>query len=122
FDGPARPALVDFDALRISFGEPAGYEVRVLELNGPKPVAQMHTRSEAPKGAKAERAGALEVAVDQIVEVAIPFACLEVSVDQPIQFWIELLQGGQSRDRAPREGTINLTCPSPDFEQIMWDV
>ena len=60
--------------------------------------------------------------VDQIVEVAIPLECLKVRVDQPIQFFIELLQGGQSRDRAPREGTINLTCPSPDFEQIMWDV
>jgi hypothetical protein len=45
-----------------------------------------------------------------------------VIVDQPIQFFVELLQGGQSRERAPREGTINLTCPSPHFEQIMWDV
>ena len=39
-----------------------------------------------------------------------------------MQFFVELLQDGQSRDRAPREGTIALTRPSPDFEQIMWDV
>jgi hypothetical protein len=32
------------------------------------------------------------------------------------------LEGRQSRDRAPREGTINLTCPSANFEQIMWNV
>jgi hypothetical protein len=56
------------------------------------------------------------------VELSIPFERLGVTVDQPIHFFCELLEGQQSRDRAPREGTINLTCPSPHFEQIMWDV
>ena len=56
------------------------------------------------------------------VELAVPFVQLGLSVDQPIQFCVEVLQGGQSRDRAPREGSINLACPSPDFERIMWDV
>ena len=64
----------------------------------------------------------LQVGVDQIVELAIPFARLGLSADQPIQFYVELLEGRQSRDRAPREGTINLACPSPNFEQIMWNV
>ena len=124
FDGPARVALADFDALRIHFTEPAGCEVRVTELSGSSPVAQIQTRSETTKGAvlMAEAAAPVEVGIDQIVELAIPFERLQVHVDQPIQFFIELLRGGQSRDRAPREGTINLTCPSPDFEQIMWDV
>ena len=27
---------------------------------------------------------------------------------------------GQSLDRAPREGAIELTVPPPDFERIMW--
>ena len=31
-------------------------------------------------------------------------------------------RGRSGRDRAPREGSINLTCPLPDFEQAMWDV
>jgi hypothetical protein len=60
--------------------------------------------------------------VDQIVEVAIPFDTLGVKVNQPVQFFVELLQGAQSRDRAPRDGAIHLTRPSPYFEQIMWDV
>ena len=47
---------------------------------------------------------------------------LGVKVDQAIQFYVDLLEGGQSRDRAPREGTIDLRCPSADFERIMWDV
>ncbi len=52
----------------------------------------------------------------------MPFDALGVEVDQPLQFFVELLRDGQSHDRAPREGAIVLTRPSPDFEQIMWDV
>jgi hypothetical protein len=124
FDDPARATLADFDAVRIGFAEPAGFEVCVTDLSSPRPVAQIHTRAEAARGTapRSDAVALLEVGIDQIVELAIPFERLKVSVDQPIQFFIELLQGGQSRDRAPREGTINLSCPSPDFEQIMWDV
>jgi alpha-amylase/alpha-mannosidase (GH57 family) len=123
FDGPARDALMDFDALSIGFVEPAGYEVRVTDLARSKPNVRFHARPQATsETGRAEPTGHLEVGVDQILEVAIPFASLNISVDQPIQFFVELLQGGQSSDRAPREGTINLTCPSADFEQINWDV
>jgi hypothetical protein len=71
---------------------------------------------------KALEAPDVRIGLDQIFELAVPFARLGVKVDQPVHFFVELLAGSQSRDRAPREGTINLTCPSPDFEQIMWDV
>jgi hypothetical protein len=62
------------------------------------------------------------VGIDQIAEVAIPFDLLGVEVDAHLQFFVELLQGGQGRDRAPRDGTIVLTRPSADFERIMWQV
>ena len=64
----------------------------------------------------------VQVGIDQIAEMAIPFERLGVKVDQPLQFFVELLQDKQSRDRAPREGSITMARPSPDFEQIMWDV
>src|SRR5262249_45196277 len=67
-------------------------------------------------------AAGLEVGIDQIVEVAIPWEALDVRTDEPVDFAVEGLEGTQSRDRAPREGTIHLTRPSEDFEQIMWDV
>jgi hypothetical protein len=66
-------------------------------------------------------AAGVRVGVDQIVELAVPFDALGLKVGQPVQFAVELLQGSQSRDRAPREGAIYLTRPSPDFENIMWD-
>jgi alpha-amylase/alpha-mannosidase (GH57 family) len=148
FDRPARQALADYDGLRIGFAEPAGWEV-LLTRPGPVPDA---VRTEAPltpgepmttlapprpaEGATSwavavrcladagepHEAAGVRAGVDRIVEVAVPFAVLGVKVGQPIQFAVEVLQGTQSRDRAPREGTIYLTCPSPDFEHIMWDV
>ncbi len=120
FDGPAREALADFDAVRVGFAEPAGWEVLVTDLTAAQATAQLcHEGAPRLPGA---RDPALRVAVDRILELAVPFALLLVKPEQPVQFFVELRQGTQSRDRAPREGTIHLTCPSADFEQKMWDV
>jgi hypothetical protein len=112
-DGKAGTVLADFDRLRIGFVEPAGHDVLVTP-------SSLNVRLQS-RGKTADATG-IEVAIDHIVEAAIPFERLGVAVDQPIQFFVELYEGQQSRDRAPREGTISLLCPSPDFEQIMWDV
>jgi alpha-amylase/alpha-mannosidase (GH57 family) len=132
-DRPAREALVEYDALRITFVEPAGWELILArpgasitggptegQTIGPNPLNLylcQRVEGSEPRQAAGARAG-----VDQIVEVAVPFEVLGLKVDQPIQFFVELLQGTQSRDRAPLEGTIQFSRPSPYFEQIMWDV
>jgi alpha-amylase/alpha-mannosidase (GH57 family) len=115
-DRPARSALADYDVWRVGFIEPAGFEARVYQPGRPSQRAEL-----LREGRLVEAAG-LAAAVDQIAEMAVPFDRLGVAVDGPVQFFVELLQGGQSRDRAPREGTIALARPSRDFEQIMWDV
>jgi alpha-amylase/alpha-mannosidase (GH57 family) len=116
FDHPARTVLADFDTLRIFFVEPPGRELLVeVPATAKQELRLLHDR-------QVVTAPDIRIGLDQIVEIAIPFDRLGVRVDQPIQFFVELLEGRQSRDRAPREGTINLTCPSPDFEQVMWDV
>jgi hypothetical protein len=116
-DTPARAALADYDVLRVGFLEPHGFELLVTPARGMEPahwqLRREGVRIDAPD---------VEVGIDQIAEIAIPFARLGVKMDQPVQFHVELLQETQSRDRAPREGVISLQCPSPDFEQIMWDV
>jgi len=114
-EGPARSVLPEFDLLRIGFSEPPGYEVRLLHPAQPEQRLELwHGSAPVP--------ATLEIGLDQIVELAIPFAALKVHTDEPVQFYVELYEQGQSRDRAPREGVIALTCPSPHFEQIMWDV
>ena len=106
--------------VRIGFAEPSGWEVHVTDLTAARPSAQFWHEG-APR-LPASREPGLRVGLDCILELAVPFALLLVKPHQPVQFFVELRQGTQSRDRAPREGAIHLTCPSPDFEQIMWDV
>jgi alpha-amylase/alpha-mannosidase (GH57 family) len=115
-DRAARSALADYDVWRVGFIEPAGFEVRVYQPGRPG------QRAELLREGRLVEAEGLAAAVDQIAEMAVPFDRLGVAVDGPVQFFVELLQSGQSRDRAPREGTIALARPSRDFEQIMWDV
>jgi hypothetical protein len=117
FEQPARQALLPFDTLRIGFEEPAEFELRVEHPSRPTQEVQWHTlgsRKPLPVGTA--------VGIDRIAEFALPFAALEVEYDAPLQLFVELFEAGQSRDRAPREGNIQLRRPSPDFEQIMWDV
>jgi hypothetical protein len=115
-DGPARPALADVDALRIGFLEPAGWELLVKHPGQPaQSVELLHEdRLIAAPG--------LEWGIAQIAEVAIPFDALGVAIGAPVHFFVELLEDHHSRDRAPREGSINLTRPTANFERIMWDV
>jgi alpha-amylase/alpha-mannosidase (GH57 family) len=134
-DGPARQVLTVFDSLRLGFVEPAGCDLYIRHPAAPQQQLEWVASRPGVRGPESETNGTpaaasdsgslppgIEVGIDQIVEIAIPFTALGVKVDQPMHFFVELLEGNQSRDRAPRVGTINLNCPSPDFERIMWDV
>jgi alpha-amylase/alpha-mannosidase (GH57 family) len=122
FQGPARVKLADFEAMRIRFEEPAEIDVMITGLSGPKPEALLLKEGRLPPMRASGESGRVQVGIDKVAEVAIPFEQIGVTANQPIQFFVELIEAGQSRDRAPREGVISFTCPSPDFERIMWDV
>jgi hypothetical protein len=115
-EGPARAALAGFDTLRVGFVEPPGFEVRIDEPGRPGQAVRLL------RGGDPAEAPGLEAGIDQIAEVAVPFDALGAAVGAAVHFFADVLEGSQSRDRAPREGTINLTRPSPDFARIMWHV
>jgi len=117
----ANLALANAEELRFVFVEPAGYELRVSQPGRPgQKVALLHRgETVADNITSAYR---VQAAIEYIVEAGIPFDLLGVAVEQPVSFFLEVLEDGQSKDRAPRDGAIALTRPSPDFEQIMWDV
>jgi len=102
------------EELRIGFVEPSGYVLRIWRPGQSDFLAQLfHDNSLIPQAK-------IEYAVDHIVELTVNFADLGVKPDSPIQMYVEVLGAKQSLDRAPREGMIELTVPSADFEKIMW--
>jgi len=112
--GPARERLGEAGRVRIGFIEPTGVEIEVERLGGFKPVATVR-RGGQP-------VGIAEVAVGKIFELAAPFSTLGLAPGDPIKFYIEVVDGDRSLDRAPREGVLELSVPGPDFERIHWQV
>jgi len=94
--------------------QPARHRVRVLR-------AQDHALPVCAFG-PVNHGAAVEVPAGLILEVAVPYADLKRKPEEPIHMFLEAFQGGQSVDRAPREGAIESIVPSPDFEMIMWQV
>jgi len=115
FDQPAKNALPSFDVLRIAFEEPGDCELRIEHPGKPAQSWNWYAQGQ-PVPAD------IAVGIDRIAECAIPFDLIGAGMNQPVQFFVELLESKQSRDRAPRGGTIAFTRPALEFESIMWDV
>ena len=115
--GPAADRLAEVDRLRIGFVDPAEREVVVVQPSRERPLGYLNR-----SGRPAENGTTVTAAAGAILEMAVPFERLELKPGDPIRFYVELLRGESSVDRAPREGVFELTTPSPDFERIMWQV
>ncbi len=117
FDQAAREALANYETLCIRFEEPCGCDMRIFHPGKP-----MQSWKWYAEGTPTEAGATIEVAIDRIVECAIPFELIGARAGQSVQFCVELLESEQSRDRAPREGTIAFVRPPAEFESMMWDV
>lgn len=106
--------LAGVEQLRVRFHEPAGYELRVTGLNAGQPRAKLYLDDKPCPKAKAE------VAVGPILEASVRLADLDRKANDPVHFAIEANAKKSSLDRAPREGSIELRCPTEDFELVMW--
>jgi hypothetical protein len=102
---------------RIGFVDPADWEIVVQNPSLPRPTAYLNHG-----GQLSSNGNTVEVATAKILELAVPFGRLGLKAGEPIRFYVELLGGDASLDRAPREGIFELAVPTPDFERIMWQV
>ena len=100
------------DELRIRFVEPEGLELTVTGFG------------EASLTVTLDDAGmtAGHAAIGQVFELSVLLSALDAQPGSVLKFFIELFAKGQSGDRAPRETTLELTVPPPEFEQILWQV
>ena len=112
----AAEALAGLDAVRVRFQQPEGVEIRVPGLgpdsDGPTPAV---FRDGEPVDGASPRAG-----LGDIFELVVPLADLGVEPGDPVHFSVEVVKGDASEDRAPREGSIRLQCPTADFERERW--
>jgi hypothetical protein len=115
--GTARERLAEGSSLRIGFVDPHDWEIVVETPSAPRPVAYINHA-----GQTSSNGTTVEVATGRILELAVPFGRLGLKARDPIRFYVEILSGDSSLDRAPREGIFELTVPTPDFERIMWQV
>jgi len=115
-DRAVRESLAEVDTLRIAFLEPPGFELLIAHPGWHEPILQLYHNDVPVSLSRVEAAG------DAILEIGIPWASLSLAANAPVQFYVELLQNDQSIERTPHEGVIETFVPSPDFEQIMWQV
>ena len=114
--GSVADRLANVDAVRIAFFEPAGFELLITHPASAQPIWQFYHRDVAVAES------GVEAAADSILELAIPFTSLATSTDEPVSFYVELLGDEQVIERIPREGAIETTVPSQEYELIMWQV
>ncbi len=63
---------------------------------------------------------ALQGAAKKIIELAIPFKDLKVTIGDEIQFWMFMKKGDRELERCPRQGPVTLTVPDEAFAAINW--
>ena len=101
------------DELRVRFQEPAQTEIRIRGFEPQTPTAVLYRNQKDVSRAK------VEVAVDKVLELAVTLEDLNLKEGDRVSFFLDGLSKNRSIDRAPQEGLIELTVPSPDFELFM---
>ncbi len=61
-----------------------------------------------------------EVAMQDVLEIAIPFKDINAKEKDELNLYIAVLKGEEEIERCPWRGYISITVPTPDFEAIMW--
>ncbi|MCA8996223.1 MAG: hypothetical protein KDA80_04540 [Planctomycetaceae bacterium] len=101
---------------QVRFIEPYGTEIRVPLQAAPTGTPHVFVDGKKITG------GAGEYAVNKTLEVAVPWAAMEMKIGQQLNFAVELVRDGEGIERVPSEGTIDLTVPPADFEMYNWQV
>jgi alpha-amylase/alpha-mannosidase (GH57 family) len=115
--GTMRDLLARGVELRIRFLKPAG--VRVVIPPGGTDV-RLEQRGAADAEWRPRGCAGLTAAVDRILEVRIPFACLGSQARERVSFLVSLTQDGAELELHPRHGPIELDVPDERFTSRSW--
>jgi alpha-amylase/alpha-mannosidase (GH57 family) len=62
----------------------------------------------------------LDVAVEDIFEIKIPFSDLNARENDEINLSTSVIKDGEEIERCPWRGYITITVPTPEFEAMLW--
>jgi len=116
-NGLASQDFHEVDEIRIHFVEPSGLEIRITEFQDDESSVVTLVR----EGQK-EVCPKCTAAIGEILEISLLRPAIGLAENERVHFFLELLHGSNSLDRAPNEGTIETNVPRHDFENFMWQV
>ncbi|MBI5205215.1 MAG: hypothetical protein HZA11_09885 [Nitrospirae bacterium] len=61
-----------------------------------------------------------EVAMQDILEIAIPFKDINAKEKDELNLFVSAFKDREEIERCPWRGNLSITVPTPDFESIMW--
>jgi hypothetical protein len=105
----------EVDEVKVHFIEPAGWEISVTGFEKPD---KLKVSVITPKEKALTRKGS--AAVGEIFELGVDRSVFKLKEHDVVHFFVEVLHGSNSLDRAPNEGTVETTVPPKDFENFMW--
>jgi alpha-amylase/alpha-mannosidase (GH57 family) len=114
--GEAKKDLAAIDEVRLRFISPPDTDVVITNLLGHATTAHVvHESVRSP-------AEGIECVINRSLEMRMPLNLISRQIGDALQFYVELIDDRFSRDRAPSEGYVHLSTPSPDFERRLWQV
>ena len=115
---PMRELLVGALGLTIRFLKPAGLQI-VLRRDG-KFADVLLVRRSAKGDWDATDCPGLASAIGRIAEIGVPFACLGVSPQDSVAFFVTLSEGTVEVEQQPRHEPIQLELPDARFGTRNW--
>ncbi|MSO30575.1 MAG: glycoside hydrolase [Acidobacteria bacterium] len=117
---PMRELLDGTDGLTLSlnFLTPAGLRV-VVGMEAGQATPRLLVRSQAGSGGQVSCAG-LRVAVADIVEVLVPFTCLDAAPGDRVAFLVALSRGTAEVEHHPRHQLIEVHVPGGRSASVHW--
>jgi len=107
-------------AFFINFLNPKGIDVEIRIIPHERRVSAILYRGET--GTRQQSAVINTVAVNDIIELAVPFDLLGVKPNDEIQIFVTVERSGSEVEKWPFRGYIQFKVPTDDFEAMMWQV
>ena len=115
---PMREVLDRSLDVSVNFLTPAGVRV-VVRTDRDGTTARLVERGPSGKWDVLECPG-IQVALGRVLELQIPFRCLDRKLHDPVAFIVALNRGGSEVEHHPRHQPIELKVPDRQFASLNW--